>query len=201
MLARIFSPARRCSPDWRMTRRRAASIVPAMPFTVAVDIGGTFTDLGVRPARVLADRIRRRRPASAADLARELRIREILVPLMPGLMSARGILLEPLSERASSLQEGRVEAAVERLDAACEELCRRDECIGSWRVERRADIRYIDQAVAADVYGVVLGAGSAVDEQATAGRRSELASRPPGIGLGPGEVHPVGAALPLRGAG
>jgi N-methylhydantoinase A len=89
----------------------------------------------------------------AADLARELRISEVVVPLMPGLMSARGILhidvrhdlLEPLFERASSLREERVEAAVERLDGACEELRRRDESIASWRIERRADIRYFGQ--------------------------------------------------------
>lgn len=61
-----------------------------------------------------------------------------------------------------------------------------------------ADLRdgYIDERIARDVYGVVR-AGGRVDEGATARRRAELAALTPTTGLGPGEVHPVGATLRL----
>jgi N-methylhydantoinase A len=48
-------------------------------------------------------------------------------------------------QRASSLDEARVLAAVDRLDAAAGELAERDSTIGSWRVVRSADIRYFGQ--------------------------------------------------------
>jgi N-methylhydantoinase B len=62
-----------------------------------------------------------------------------------------------------------------------------------------ADLRaeYIDAAVAADVYGVVTGADGGVDEQATRDRRTALAAAAPDFGLGPGQVHPVGASARL----
>ena len=57
---------------------------------------------------------------------------------------------------------------------------------------------YIDAELAARVYGVVLeGEDGAIDAEATARLRAQLAERPPRLGFGPGEVHPVGARLRL----
>jgi N-methylhydantoinase B len=55
--------------------------------------------------------------------------------------------------------------------------------------------------LAETVYGVVLDADGAVDAAATAARREKLAAEPPRFGLGPGEVHPVGAAVNLAADG
>jgi N-methylhydantoinase B len=57
----------------------------------------------------------------------------------------------------------------------------------------------IDAEHAASVYGVVLAADGSVDLAATAARREELAAEEPRYGLGPGEVHPIGATLRLGG--
>ena len=89
----------------------------------------------------------------AADLARDAGIDRVVVPRLPGLMSARGILyidarhdlLEPLFQRGSSMDEGRVGAAVASLDARAETLMARDRSIEEWRVERSADLRYFGQ--------------------------------------------------------
>lgn len=62
--------------------------------------------------------------------------------------------------------------------------------------DMRAD--YIDPIVAREVYGVVLSADGNVDEDATAAARSELARRPPDLGLGPHQVHPIGACVRLE---
>ena len=89
----------------------------------------------------------------ACDLAVAIGIRRVVVPRLPGLMSARGILsidvrhdlVEPLFERASTLDAARLDAALSRLDADADDLRRRDASIGDWRVERSADVRYFGQ--------------------------------------------------------
>lgn len=89
----------------------------------------------------------------ACDLAAAIGIRRVVVPRLPGLMSARGILsidvrhdlVEPLFERASTLDGARLGAALSRLDAEADELRRRDASIGDWRVERSVDVRYFGQ--------------------------------------------------------
>jgi len=89
----------------------------------------------------------------ACDLAAAIGIRRVVVPRLPGLMSARGILsidvrhdlVEPLFERASTLDGARLGAALSRLDAEADELRRRDASIGEWRVERSVDVRYFGQ--------------------------------------------------------
>jgi N-methylhydantoinase A len=89
----------------------------------------------------------------ACDLAAAIGIRRVVVPRLPGLMSARGILsidvrhdlVEPLFERASTLDAGRLDAALSRLDAEADELRRRDASIADWRVERSVDVRYFGQ--------------------------------------------------------
>lgn len=88
-----------------------------------------------------------------ADLAREAGIQRVVVPRLPGLMSARGILyidvrhdmLEPLFQRASSLDADAVHAALARLVAEAEGLKTRDETVEEWRLEHHADVRYIGQ--------------------------------------------------------
>jgi N-methylhydantoinase A len=89
----------------------------------------------------------------ACDLAAAIGIRRVVVPRLPGLMSARGILsidvrhdlVEPLFQRASTLDATRLEGAVARLDAEADDLRRRDASIGNWRVERSVDVRYFGQ--------------------------------------------------------
>jgi N-methylhydantoinase A len=89
----------------------------------------------------------------ACDLAAAIGIRRVVVPRLPGLMSARGILsidvrhdlVEPLFERASTLDAARLDAALARLDAEADDLRRRDAQVGDWRVERSVDVRYFGQ--------------------------------------------------------
>jgi N-methylhydantoinase A len=89
----------------------------------------------------------------ACDLAAAIGIRRVVVPRLPGLTSARGILaidvrhdlVEPLFERASTLDATRLDAALSRLDAEADNLRRRDASIGDWRVERSVDVRYFGQ--------------------------------------------------------
>jgi N-methylhydantoinase A len=88
-----------------------------------------------------------------ADLAREAGIRRVVIPRLPGLMSARGILyidvrhdlLEPLFQRASHLDERAIRAAMERSLESVEELKSRDSSVQQWRVEHHADVRYFGQ--------------------------------------------------------
>jgi N-methylhydantoinase B len=56
---------------------------------------------------------------------------------------------------------------------------------------------YIDRDTAAGVYGVVLDERGAVDEEASAAARKSLADGEPDYGLGPGQTHPLGAAVRL----
>jgi N-methylhydantoinase A len=89
----------------------------------------------------------------AADLAREIGIRRVVVPHLPGLMSARGILyvdvrhdlLEPIFQRASTLDRDRIRAACDRSLEACEDLKARDSSIEEWTTELRVDLRYFGQ--------------------------------------------------------
>lgn len=89
----------------------------------------------------------------AADLAASMRMSKVVVPRLPGLMSARGILsvdvrhdlVEPLFQRASAIEPGRLEAALGRINSEAEELRRRDESISSWRLDCSADVRYFGQ--------------------------------------------------------
>jgi N-methylhydantoinase B len=55
----------------------------------------------------------------------------------------------------------------------------------------------IEVELAASVYGVVLKEDGAVDMSATDLTRKELAVAGPELGLGPGQVHPIGAAVRL----
>jgi len=92
-------------------------------------------------------------PLHACDLAAAIGIRRVVVPRLPGLMSARGILaidvrhdlVEPLFERASTLDAERLEAALARLDDEAADLRRRDAQVTDWRLERSADVRYFGQ--------------------------------------------------------
>ena len=80
-------------------------------------------------------------------------IGRIIVPRLPGLMSARGILsidvrhdlVEPLFQRAGVLDPDLFHAAWERLEARTEELRNRDSSITEWRLERSVDVRYFGQ--------------------------------------------------------
>jgi N-methylhydantoinase A len=89
----------------------------------------------------------------AADLAREIGISRVIVPHLPGLMSARGILyvdvrhdlLEPIFQRASTLDADRIRAATERSLEACEELKSRDSSIEEWSTQVSVDLRYFGQ--------------------------------------------------------
>jgi N-methylhydantoinase A len=89
----------------------------------------------------------------AADLAHEIGIRRVVVPHLPGLMSARGILyvdvrhdlLEPIFQRGSDLDGDRIRSAAERSLDACEELKSRDSSVSEWEIGRAADLRYFGQ--------------------------------------------------------
>jgi N-methylhydantoinase A len=88
-----------------------------------------------------------------ADLAREIGISRVVIPRLPGLMSARGILyidvrhdmLEPLFQRASSLDTGAIQAALDRSLEQCEQLKARETTVKEWHVEHHADVRYFGQ--------------------------------------------------------
>jgi N-methylhydantoinase A len=89
----------------------------------------------------------------AADLAREIGIGRVVVPHLPGLMSARGILyvdvrhdlLEPVFQRASTLDPERIRAATERSLEACDVLKSRDSSIEEWTTQVSVDLRYFGQ--------------------------------------------------------
>jgi len=89
----------------------------------------------------------------ATDLAFDVGMRRVVVPRLPGVISAQGILavdvrhdlLEPLFQRASALDEARVHAAIARLDEATEALKQRDASVQRWHVERQVDVRYFGQ--------------------------------------------------------
>lgn len=89
----------------------------------------------------------------AAELAQDAQIREVIVPRLPGLMSARGILhidirhdlLEPLFVRASNLDEEKVRKALDRSLAVCEEIKSRDSGRESWEIVHSVDLRYFGQ--------------------------------------------------------
>jgi N-methylhydantoinase A len=89
----------------------------------------------------------------AADLAQEVGISRVVIPRLPGLMSARGILsihlkhdfLEPLFQRGSTLDPEQIRAAVERSIKKCDELRSRDTQVTDWRVQHQADVRYFGQ--------------------------------------------------------
>jgi N-methylhydantoinase A len=106
----------------------------------------------------------------AADLAMASGIRQIIIPRLPGLMSARGILaidvrhdlLEPLFQRASTLDPQLLRGAIERLDARAEDLRRRDDSITEWRLERSVDVRYFGQ-ISGYLNLPLDGAGEGVD--------------------------------------
>jgi N-methylhydantoinase B len=65
-----------------------------------------------------------------------------------------------------------------------------------------ADVRagFIDASVAEAVYGVVMSEDGEVDEEASTVARARLAVQPPEIGLGPGQVHPLGRDVCLPAA-
>ena len=64
-------------------------------------------------------------------------------------------------------------------------------------VLRDIGAEFITPAVAEEVYGVLLDDDGALDEERTAAARRELAAREPNLGLGPNQVHPVGATARL----
>jgi len=89
----------------------------------------------------------------AADLAFDVGMERVVIPRLPGVISAQGILavdvrhdlLEPLFQRASTIDAERVHAAIARLDDATESLKERDSSVERWHVERRVDVRYFGQ--------------------------------------------------------
>jgi N-methylhydantoinase A len=89
----------------------------------------------------------------AADLAFDVGMERVVIPRLPGVISAQGILavdvrhdlLEPLFQRASTIDAERVHAAIARLDDATEALKERDSSVERWHVERRVDVRYFGQ--------------------------------------------------------
>jgi N-methylhydantoinase A len=89
----------------------------------------------------------------AADLAFDVGMERVVIPRLPGVISAQGILavdvrhdlLEPLFQRASNIDAARVHAAIARLDDATEALKQRDSSVTRWHVERRVDVRYFGQ--------------------------------------------------------
>jgi N-methylhydantoinase A len=89
----------------------------------------------------------------AADLAFDVGMKRVVIPRLPGVISAQGILavdvrhdlLEPLFQRASMIDAERVHAAIARLDDATEALKERDRSVERWHVERRVDVRYFGQ--------------------------------------------------------
>ena len=89
----------------------------------------------------------------AADLAFDVGMERVVIPRLPGVISAQGILavdvrhdlLEPLFQRASTIHAERVHAAIARLDDATESLKERDSSVERWHVERRVDVRYFGQ--------------------------------------------------------
>ena len=56
---------------------------------------------------------------------------------------------------------------------------------------------FIDRDIAEAAYGVVVGDGGAVDAERTRAARERLAAAQPDLGLGPDQVHPVGASVRL----
>lgn len=80
-------------------------------------------------------------------------MRRVVIPRLPGLMSARGILyihvrhdlLEPLFQRGSALDHDAIRAAAGRSLTNCEELKSRDAGIAEWRIEHQVDLRYFGQ--------------------------------------------------------
>ena len=89
----------------------------------------------------------------AADLAFDVGMERVVIPRLPGVISAQGILavdvrhdlLEPLFQRASTIDAERVHAAIACLDDATESLKERDSSVERWHVERRVDVRYFGQ--------------------------------------------------------
>ena len=89
----------------------------------------------------------------AADLAFDVGMERVVIPRLPGVISAQGILavdvrhdlLEPLFQRAFTIDAERVHAAIARLDDATESLKERDSSVERWHVERRVDVRYFGQ--------------------------------------------------------
>jgi N-methylhydantoinase B len=62
-----------------------------------------------------------------------------------------------------------------------------------------ADLKagFIDAETAASVYGVMLTDAGELDQRATRVARAQLAAAPANIGLGPGQVHPLGVQVCL----
>lgn len=56
---------------------------------------------------------------------------------------------------------------------------------------------FIDPATALAFYGVAIAEDGGVDETGTAAARERLAAAEPELGLGPGQVHPVGSSVRL----
>ena len=56
---------------------------------------------------------------------------------------------------------------------------------------------FIDRDIAEAAYGVVVDDSGAVDETLTSRARERLAAAQPDLGLGPDQVHPVGASVRL----
>jgi N-methylhydantoinase A len=89
----------------------------------------------------------------AADLAAMSGIQRIIIPRLPGLMSARGILsidvrhdlVEPLFQRAGTLDRDLFRTAWDNLETRTTELRDRDRSIARWHLGRSVDVRYFGQ--------------------------------------------------------
>jgi N-methylhydantoinase A len=89
----------------------------------------------------------------AADLAAEIGMGTVIIPRLPGLTSAQGILdldvrhdiVEPTFVRASTLDPDRMAAVLEHLERSCQKLQEHDAMIERWQVAYSADLRYFGQ--------------------------------------------------------
>lgn len=89
----------------------------------------------------------------AADLATDIGMRNVIVPRLPGLTSAQGILdldvrhdiVEPTFQRASAIDGDRIRDVVLHLEESCRRLQAQDATIDRWQISYSADLRYFGQ--------------------------------------------------------
>jgi N-methylhydantoinase A len=89
----------------------------------------------------------------ACDLAGEIGMHSVIIPRLPGLTSAQGILdldvrhdvVEPAFQRASTLDTARIHQVFEHLEQSCRRLREHDTSVERWETEYTADLRYFGQ--------------------------------------------------------
>lgn len=98
-------------------------------------------------------------PLHGIAIAEEMGLSRVIVPPFPGVLSAYGLLSAPIEHEASTafgklIAETSVEelkTALERVDARCAELMRRERSTGSTSVTHSADVCYFGQSHYIDV--------------------------------------------------